>query len=158
MKAANKFSDSSLSPKQKSSEARFRSTFHNTISGKFLDFPSLNDSKNDPTPKNYNKHSTRSSFNNFSSRISHRHSNKNGDSNKSKKSNFAQTSTDFYNNRMKLPDIVAINRSKERPKKRGKANCIGLDLRPATPINVIKITSIGCETDTQSGKMKLTRK
>lgn len=51
-----------------------------------------------------------------------------------------------------------MNKSKERPQQRGRPNCIGLDLRPATPINVIKITAVGIEEDEMTGKMKLTRK
>lgn len=138
--------DSSNSPRQRHNETKFRSTFHNTVSGKFLDFPPLSE-KQDNTSKDYNQ-STRSSFNDFSNSLSR----------KRKQRTHTQTSTNFYTNRNKLPDVVTVRQSQERPQKRGRPNCIGLDLRPATPINVIKITSIGCEEDEITGKMKLTRK
>lgn len=103
--------DSSNSPKQKYNETKFRSTFNNTVNGKFMDLPPLGD-KHLNNSKDF-RQSTRSSFNDFS--------NSKSQSRKQKKP-ANQTGTNFYSNRNKLPDLVAMRQSKERPKNRGRAN------------------------------------
>jgi hypothetical protein len=57
-----------------------------------------------------------------------------------------------------LPDVIPSSQSKERPSNRGRPNCVGLDLRPATPINVIQITAIGCVEDEVTGMKKIIKK
>jgi len=118
--------ESSNSPKQRYNEERLRSTFHNTVNGKFIDFPPLNERNEN---SNYYP-PTRSSMKDFSNNLT----------TKSNEGISNQTSTNFYSERNKLPDLVVTRQSQERPQKRGRPNCLGLDLRPDTPINVIKIT------------------
>ena len=103
--------DSSNSPKQKYNETKFRSTFHNTVSGKFMDLPPLSD-RHVNNSKDFGQ-STRSSFNDASNSKSR---------SRKKKKTENQTGTNFYSNRNKLPDLVAMRQSKERPKNRGRAN------------------------------------
>lgn len=60
----NNHYDSSASPKQRYNDKKFISTFHKTVSGKFMDFPPLNERHDNHSKEN--SPSTRSSFNNFS--------------------------------------------------------------------------------------------
>lgn len=126
------------------SELTFRSTFHKTVSGRFLDLPPLNDKQH--KRKNFDP-SKRVSMNDFpkvpstSTNVVPYH-----------------TSSNFNSRRNMFPDMIHSSQSRERPVNRGRPNWIGLDLRPATPINVIKITAIGWVEDEFTGQKKAIKK
>ena len=88
-------------------EAKFRSTFHNTLNGRFLDLPPLNEKgfKND-------KHDPgqRSSINGFPGKLP-----KTKDAIKP-----SQTGTNFYCRKNMLPDPVSATQPAARPKNRGR--------------------------------------
>ena len=83
------YESQNISPKVKKKASAFRSTFHNTINGKFLDLPPLNERHDYSNEYNPTK---RQSVNDGWVLPN------------AKKSNPSQTSNNFYKNRNPLPD------------------------------------------------------
>lgn len=126
-------------------EVKFRSTFHNTLNGRFLDLPPLNENRSKKDKFDPGK---RSSISGFPGKLP-----RTKDAFKP-----SQTGSNFYCRKNMLPDPVSARQQPERPKNRGRPNWTGLDLRPATPINVIKITAIGWVEDEVTGTKKIIKK
>lgn len=107
------FDDYNLNQKKNKNEVKFRSTFHNTISGKFLDLPPLDKHGKRKSKNGGFDPSKRSSMNNFPTQVPRSSTNVNP----------YQTSSGFYRSRGNvLPDAVHSSSSNERPKNRGRPN------------------------------------